>query len=50
MTSLSFLPFGTTQKGGFARAVKDKGGLSARCSSLTRGKYCILIKPPYLRF
>ena len=45
MTSLSFLPFGTTQKGGFARAVKDKGGLSARRSFLTRGKYCCIELP-----
>ena len=45
MTSLSFFAFRQPQKGGFARAVKDKGGLSARCSFLTRGKYCCIELP-----
>ena len=31
MTSLSFFAFRQPQKGGFARAVKDKGGLSVYC-------------------
>ena len=40
-----FFAFRQPQKGGFARTVKDKGGLSVYCFYLTRGKYCCIELP-----
>lgn len=42
---LVFFAFRQTRKRGFARAVKDKRGLSAYRSFLTRGKYCCMELP-----
>lgn len=45
MTSLSFLPFGNHKKADLLVPSRIRGGLSARRSFLTRGKYCCIELP-----